>query len=212
MSLSSNFVCEQEHCQHRHGLTTFSSQANALSRTQSQLASFSKVDLSRAVVLGQVDRKFVACVMPSRDPVVLGQGSSPLEGERAGVLVLIDQHAADERIRVERFMRDLCKGFPADSQTNASGPDIRTLEPPAQIVLTRREADLLFSENFQAAFERWGISFRPISEAQPEAESISRFFSTAKVLKSAEHSGYVQVDVLSVPEVVAGKVSSSERH
>jgi DNA mismatch repair protein MLH3 len=51
---------------------------------------FSKEELGNARIIGQVDCKFVACTLP---------GDSTDEGEP--VLVLIDQHAADERVRVE---------------------------------------------------------------------------------------------------------------
>ena len=161
--------------------------------------------MSVAVVLGQVDRKFVACVIPSSD---FAEGGIHAEAAHAGILVLLDQHAADERIRVERFMRELCKGFSTNAEGAGSGPDVRTLDPPVRIVLTRHEADMLSSVEVQAAFRCWGVTFGPIPEAPEEEESVSRFFSTKKTVKFVEHSGYVQVDVLSVPEVVAGKVSS----
>ncbi|OBZ76731.1 DNA mismatch repair protein Mlh3 [Grifola frondosa] len=66
--------------------------------------SFARDDLRGARVLGQADRKFIACVM-------------------GGAVVLVDQHAADERIRVERFLDALCHGFFAGGAGRASaGP------------------------------------------------------------------------------------------
>ena len=53
-------------------------------------------------MLGQVDRKFVACVLPASGSEQVGSADITEECD-TGVLVLIDQHAADERIRVERF-------------------------------------------------------------------------------------------------------------
>lgn len=206
VSLSSAFVSEQERCQHRHHeRQSFTSQADALGNTQSQLARFSSEDLSTAVVLGQVDRKFIACVIPSGDCSDNEIYGTPDDHEDDGVLVLIDQHAADERVRVERFMRELCKGFSA-YQANTPSPDIWDLNPPARVVLTRREGDMLSSSDVRAAFQRWGVTFGPVPEVQEEEECISQFFSTKKAFKPVEHSGYVQVDVLTLPEVVGRKV------
>ncbi|EKM59744.1 uncharacterized protein PHACADRAFT_205965 [Phanerochaete carnosa HHB-10118-sp] len=210
LSLSSSFVGDQERCQYLHGRQSFLSQADAISNTQSQLARFSRNDLSRTCILGQVDRKFVACVIPSNTVAEHEARDSSLKTEDEGLLVLLDQHAADERIRVERFMRELCKGFSADGQASTLSPDVRKLDPPARIVLTRREADILASTNVQAAFRLWGVGFGPAPEVQQEEECISRFFSTAKAVGPVEHSGYVQVDVLTVPEVVARKLLADD--
>ena len=62
-------------------------------------AKISKQGLNTARVISQVDQKFI---------LICVQGSSDnLDGEDAGLLVLVDQHAADERIRVEGLLADL---------------------------------------------------------------------------------------------------------
>ncbi|ODQ50594.1 hypothetical protein SAICODRAFT_73368 [Saitoella complicata NRRL Y-17804] len=59
-----------------------------------------KKALASCVVVAQVDRKFILVKMKAEDGV-------EVEGE--DVLVIIDQHAADERVRVERFFTELCQ-------------------------------------------------------------------------------------------------------
>ena len=79
--------------------------------------------LSRAQVLGQVDNKFVACLVAgcaNIDPNDSGYST------KKPTLILVDQHAADERVRVEVFLKELCSSF-------VSGKDSitqRILRPP----------------------------------------------------------------------------------
>ena len=57
--------------------------------------SISREALQQACVIGQVDAKFIACSLPA------GEGS---------LLVCIDQHAADERFRLERLLSEYTEG------------------------------------------------------------------------------------------------------
>ena len=62
-------------------------------------ARISKQSLNEAKVISQVDKKFILiCVSRSLDPE---------SGGEAELLVLVDQHAADERIRVEGLLAEL---------------------------------------------------------------------------------------------------------
>ncbi|RPD66940.1 hypothetical protein L226DRAFT_529339 [Lentinus tigrinus ALCF2SS1-7] len=174
-----------------------------------QLARFSREDLRTARVLGQVDRKFVACIMqPSR---YLSSGDGVGEPGIAGrVLVLIDQHAADERIRVERFLKDICEGFlsyrgrPASEDTHegdqdrgGGGVQTRNINPPANVLLTKVEAErIALSQDVREAFARWGVEFASAAVA-PEA---------TRAFDRADEAAYVQVVVRAVPEVVADKL------
>ncbi|KAK1754426.1 hypothetical protein QBC47DRAFT_383898 [Echria macrotheca] len=97
----------------------------------------SKDALREAQVIGQVDRKFI-----------LARVSSTCS---AGyMLVLIDQHAADERCKVE----DLMRGYFA---TAGDGGDALTepLERPLRFEFSRREGQLL--TRFTEHFKHWGI-------------------------------------------------------
>ena len=169
-------------------------------------------DLRRARALGQVDRKFVACVVGADTP-----------GAGGGALVLVDQHAADERVRVERFLRDLCDGFlshPAPAAPMGSGEDdettaaagegkegggvrMRRLEPVAHVLLTRPEAERVSgSAAVRAAFARWGVVCEPphrVPGTQPGLDA-------AGGTDEGGGAAYVQVAVTAVPEVVADKV------
>ena len=63
------------------------------------LAKLSKQGLKAAKVISQVDKKFILiCVKPS---------SNTKDKRDAELLVLVDQHAADERIRVEALLAEL---------------------------------------------------------------------------------------------------------
>lgn len=65
-------------------------------------AKISKQSLNTARVISQVDKKFILiCVNGSSDTY---------DGRDGGLLVLVDQHAADERIRVEGLLADLKAG------------------------------------------------------------------------------------------------------
>ena len=62
-------------------------------------AKVSKGSLNTARVISQVDKKFIL--------ICVNGSSNTNDGEDAELLVLVDQHAADERIRVEGLLADL---------------------------------------------------------------------------------------------------------
>jgi DNA mismatch repair protein MLH3 len=150
---------------------------------------FDKEDLLNAQVLDQVDRKFIACLIHGDTDTV---GDTDASGR---ALVLIDQHAADERIRVERFLKELCLGF-LQHNDRSNGVKTKMLSPSVPVLLTRHEAlRLADSDVFRRAFECWGISFDDLS---------SHSFHGG--LDDAGGGGYVQVFVKSIPAVVSEKV------
>ncbi|KAI9006382.1 hypothetical protein DFJ74DRAFT_773682 [Hyaloraphidium curvatum] len=103
-------------------------------------APISREELRGMRAIGQLDRKFVVCAV--RAP----------EGTR---LVAVDQHAADERVRVERFLRGMF------------GEDGRVLrkEARAGVQLGRREAAVLRAH--AGEFRRWGFAFE-VGESEGE--------------------------------------------
>jgi DNA mismatch repair ATPase MutL len=133
---------------------------------------FSKEDLGNASVIGQVDCKFVACLLP---------GDSTDEG--GPVIILIDQHAADERIRVERFLKELC-----DAAVQGDAESI-ALDAKKGVVLTRDEASLLQQNEVVQELRRWGLRLEPV-----------------EILESLT-AAWMQVDVLAVPALLRDKVS-----
>lgn len=94
-----------------------------------------KQDLKTARVIGQVDQKFILVEMISRD--------------HASTLVLIDQHAADERCRIERLSKEL---FDSDlDAVQMIEVDPVTIDIPAtEAALFRRQAEY---------FKSWGIKY-----------------------------------------------------
>lgn len=65
-------------------------------------AKLSKQGLKAARVVSQVDKKFIL--------ICVNRSPNTNDGEDAELLVLVDQHAADERIRVEGLLADLKTG------------------------------------------------------------------------------------------------------
>ncbi|KAF5393106.1 hypothetical protein D9757_001289 [Collybiopsis confluens] len=157
---------------------------------------FTKDDIRSARIISQVDRKFIACVfkqdLPGGD---LGIQSVQMNSENSAL------HAADERIRVERFLRELCLGFlRCGSNVEGEGVERRHLTPPVPVLLTRLETSRLAkSQEIQRRFESWGICFTGLAEI--EALNVS-----ANKLDEA-NGGYAQVLVEYVPEVVADKLT-----
>ena len=129
---------------------------------------FTTESLATATILGQVDTKFIACLL-----------HSPTQPR---TLVLIDQHAADERVAVEAILQELCEGFMSDTirQSEVSGP---------AIVITRSEAQRLASSTFLGIFARWGISLG---------------------LGELGEGDYIQVPIKAVPTILASRLARKE--
>ena len=145
---------------------------------------FTGRDLLNAKIITQVDRKFIACLM--------NDFGDPNGGVSGDSLILIDQHAADERIRVERYLKELCLGF-LHWEDGVGGHRTRELSPAIAVLLTRREAHRLgCADDIQMAFKRWGIRFA----VSPQMDVMD------------DGDGYSQVWVQAVPEIVGDKVLS----
>ncbi|RPB28630.1 hypothetical protein L211DRAFT_833602 [Terfezia boudieri ATCC MYA-4762] len=90
----------------------------------------SKKGLRQGRVIGQVDKKFVLMAMK-----VVKYGEA--DGE---VLLVIDQHAADERWRVEKLMEELCREiFPQEQGPKDNSPEVGQEE---KVVLLLPAGDL----------------------------------------------------------------------
>ncbi|KAJ9142581.1 DNA mismatch repair protein MLH3 [Coniochaeta hoffmannii] len=113
----------------------------------------SKQALRDAEVIAQVDSKFILIKLALQP----AGHTMPDEGEMSTtdsgeLLVLIDQHAADERCRVE----ELQKGYFASANAEL-GAHTQQLEKPVQFELPRQEGLLL--ARFREHFEYWGIVY-----------------------------------------------------
>ncbi|KAF9515270.1 hypothetical protein BS47DRAFT_1391799 [Hydnum rufescens UP504] len=115
--------------------------------------------------------------------------------EDTSTVVLIDQHAADERIRVERFLEELCIGF---LDENMERRDISA--HPTRVLLTMAEArSIATSSDVQAVFDRWGLRF-----SKDSVQNIVR------QLANNDETWYTQLEIETVPEVIADKLISED--
>ncbi|KAI1816657.1 hypothetical protein GGS20DRAFT_537144 [Poronia punctata] len=134
----------------------------------------SKVALRDAKVVAQVDRKFilvkVLTQLNTSDPLTSPSASS--------LLVMVDQHAADERCRVESLMSDYFEVQPKIAAETSSAPVCKT--GPARTELLDRPINFDVSPRDAAQFEHtarhfayWGIMYHltPKSMARKEGRS-----------------------------------------
>lgn len=134
---------------HDHRLTQHFAEGGA-----SGTSKLSKAALLRAKVIKQVDAKFILCKMPS----------DGFEKHRE-TLVLVDQHAASERVILEGLLAELCQ--PANGGTAAQAFVASTgckaavnavhLERPQRFHISVVESEL-FAKH-AAHFARWGILY-----------------------------------------------------
>ncbi|KAK3304675.1 uncharacterized protein B0T15DRAFT_568435 [Chaetomium strumarium] len=111
----------------------------------------SRVALRSAEIVAQVDQKFILAKVPTRPQT--NSANSVTEAEHT--LILIDQHAADERCKVE----DLLKGY-FISGTADDGRFVaqtQSLDKPIRFDLSRRDGELLV--RFQQHLEHWGLVY-----------------------------------------------------
>lgn len=133
----------------------------------------SKESLAGAEVVAQVDKKFILIKTPAADV------ANTTEEAPKMLLVLVDQHAADERIRVETLFRQLCSpASPSCSSYQSKLGHIAqvestVLEKPMKFSISRHER-LHFTTHAER-FAFWGFLF-DIDEAidMPDRPGISR--------------------------------------
>ncbi|KAK0230467.1 hypothetical protein IW262DRAFT_1262967 [Armillaria fumosa] len=152
---------------------------------------YRKEDLRNAHVINQVDRKFIVCLINDTGQIEGG-------GRPGRALVLIDQHAADERIRVERFLKTLCSGFlysQRGGQDKTRMVETRILSPNIPILLTKHEAiQLARNPQVRRTLRYWGFGFCGLDEVGSESEPDS------------DESGYKQIMVETIPDIVGNKL------
>ncbi|KAK4685252.1 DNA mismatch repair protein MLH3, partial [Tremellales sp. Uapishka_1] len=133
---------------------------------------FRKSSLATAKIVCQVDRKFVCCILDSND--------APFQRS----LVLIDQHAADERISVECILKELCNGFLGDQM------EVTDVDPDVKIFLSRLESDMLIEGGVPKIFRRWGIDF--------------------DLPDGSQTGDYIQIGIRAVPTVLSTRLGRKE--
>lgn len=180
-----------DHCTpHRAGSvirTPAAAIPTALDLTTSSQIDFSAADLVHAQVLGQVDRKFICASMPSRRA-------------RSSTVVLIDQHAADERVSVEAILSSLCRGL-----LTASVPITELREPLPAVILSREEGSKLAEPGIREIFARWGIELDVETSALDALQAVSQ-----KGDEQSPSADWLQVAVKAVPTALHARLSRGE--
>lgn len=123
-------------------------------------ATLSKKALRDAHVISQVDRKFILIRMrlyPREEP--LDRGAFVSEQ----ILVLVDQHAADERVRIEGLLSDLCtEPRQRDRVTLPCVHPISRIETTVlagSIIFEIQEREYALFKTHAAHFANWGILY-----------------------------------------------------
>ena len=102
--------------------------------------------LRKAKIISQVDKKFILVKLKCVDGI----------GPAADILVIIDQHAADERIRIESLLSELCTTSNCAISSESSIFTVG-LEKPLGFEISINEAQLL--ETHKRRFTDWGIIY-----------------------------------------------------
>jgi DNA mismatch repair protein MLH3 len=124
----------------------------------------SRKALHNAKVIAQVDSKFILVSVTLEAAGSTSTDVSESAGSEPGeLLVLIDQHAADERCGVEELQKDYFISGNAEL-----GARTNQLENPIQVEISREEGLLL--ARYKEYFEYWGVLYTVnITEAARES-------------------------------------------
>ncbi|TLD33058.1 hypothetical protein PspLS_00952 [Pyricularia sp. CBS 133598] len=132
---------------------------------------FSKSSLRHCEVVSQVDEKFILAKLPISRQSVCPDGQTTFahnekvkEALPSLTLVIIDQHAADERCRVEALMASYFEPVKDSNGTATLSAVTEMLFTPVAVDLTYQECALL--EQFISHFRRWGIWYELTSVAR----------------------------------------------
>nr|XP_018912481.1 PREDICTED: mismatch repair endonuclease pms1 isoform X2 [Bemisia tabaci] len=104
--------------------------------TSRELFVFEKKLFNALEVVGQLDSKFILTI---------------LEVSKSRLIVAFDQHAVDERIRVEKLMNDYCVDFKAKVWKSVCVNPV--------IIMTVSTERAILCENFKSAFQKVGLVF-----------------------------------------------------
>ncbi|TEY44013.1 hypothetical protein BOTCAL_0356g00150 [Botryotinia calthae] len=139
----------QEIIHGRHQCCSQAETEKAFKETSSGLyGRISKDALRDADIISQVDKKFILANLQRRS--VDGEYSDSL-------LVIIDQHAADERVRIEALLSDFLI-YPTVSTVPASVSVVTTtLEKPLSFDISTKDSQLFC--NYMNHFAYWGIIY-----------------------------------------------------
>ena len=104
--------------------------------------------LKTAEVIAQVDKKFILAKVPTAAMKTSAGGSSD------DVLLLIDQHAADERCRIEQLFEEM---FLSPDGTSEPGDGVRTVQVFMKFEVSETEGNLF--HKYTTLFSVWGVQY-----------------------------------------------------
>ncbi|POR36416.1 DNA mismatch repair protein [Tolypocladium paradoxum] len=131
-----------------HGCRDGKDEVNFEAGSMNLRGRLSRSALAGAEVIAQVDRKFILVKLP------LNPTAEAVDAKAATALVMLDQHAADERCRLERLMEDY---FQCDAATGLAHPVVEALDRPVVFEASGRETDLL--QRYREHFASWGVLY-----------------------------------------------------
>lgn len=141
-------------CSENHTEKAFFESSSMLSKK------LSKEGLSSAKVIAQIDKKFILIGITTTPR---GQSRDSSRWMPQQLLVLVDQHAADERIRIEGLLADLCSQPPLGESTvpgcihPVSQVATKILVPPMAFDIQSRECELFMRH--ASHFANWGVLY-----------------------------------------------------
>lgn len=138
------------HCD--HNLSTISMGSRHETSALGLRGRISRAGLRRAELVAQVDSKFILVKVPFNE--VHDDDTKAQASSASSCMVLIDQHAADERCRVEGLMKDYFV-YHASSQSWKAVTEL--LPKPLFFELSRQDSNVLCRA--QGHFSQWGICY-----------------------------------------------------
>lgn len=128
--------------------------------TSTTLGKLTKEGLRNAQVIAQVDKKYILIKMRG---ISTNDGDTEQENEPETIcdlLVVVDQHAADERIRVESLFTEICSSVIDPAEPHV--PD--RIQKPLVFRVNKREAELM--RRYESRFVGWGIKYHLSSSGE----------------------------------------------
>ncbi|MCJ1417596.1 DNA mismatch repair protein [Xylographa parallela] len=176
-------------------------------------ARLDKHDLRNAKIIAQVDNKYILIKVALGIPNHVGNDRLVDDNH---VLVLVDQHAADERIRIEALLTDLCVKA-AHTSTKLisnlgfhSGIETKRLAKPISFPVKAREHSL-FEQN-AVHFAKWGILYNlNCSSLSSERAEPNREATIVVLTLPAAIAERCRVDVKHLIELLRGEVWTREQ-
>lgn len=160
----------------------------------------SKQTLIKAELIAQVDRKFILAKMPLNH--IKTETAELANGSISPGLFLIDQHAADERCRVEDLMAGYFKSTAGITGQFCWQADTEILTKPVHFELSSQEEGIL--RGSQQYFSYWGIDF----ELEPV---ISATRSKATGPSSGKHHSKAKLAVKRLPPAIIERCRTESR-